>query len=59
MKLNLAGEVLLRVPLPKTTVPPGKQGELDWVHGVALDTKGNLYLGDIQGSRAQKFLLKP
>ncbi|MHC4680688.1 MAG: peptidyl-alpha-hydroxyglycine alpha-amidating lyase family protein [Planctomycetota bacterium] len=59
MKLNLAGEVLLRVPLPKTTAPPGKQGELDWVHGIALDTKGNLYLGDIQGSRAQKFLLKP
>ncbi|UCC97378.1 MAG: 6-bladed beta-propeller [Phycisphaerales bacterium] len=59
MKLNLKGEVLLRVPLPKTTVPPGKLGELDWVHGIALDTKGNLYLGDIQGSRAQKFLLQP
>jgi DNA-binding beta-propeller fold protein YncE len=59
MKLNLKGEVLLRVPLPKTTVPPGKLGEVNWVHGIAIDSQGNLYLGDIQGSRAQKFSLKP
>ena len=59
MKLNLKGEVLLRIPLPKTAVPPGKPGELDWVHGIAVDSQGNLYLGDIQGKRAQKFSLKP
>jgi DNA-binding beta-propeller fold protein YncE len=59
MKLNLKGGVLLRIPLPKTAVPPGKLGELDWVHGVAVDSQGNLYLGDIQGKRAQKFRLKP
>lgn len=59
MKLNLEGEVLLRVPLPKTVDPPGKVGELDWVHGIAFDSQGNLYLGDIQGGRAQKFLRKP
>jgi hypothetical protein len=59
MKLNLKGEVLLRIPLPKTNVPPGKPGELDWVHGIAIDSKSNLYLGDIQGKRAQKFSLKP
>ncbi|HCO96572.1 MAG TPA: hypothetical protein DIU00_21975 [Phycisphaerales bacterium] len=59
MKLNLKGEVLLQVPLPKTAVPPGKSGELDWVHGIAVDSQGNLYLGDIQGKRAQKFSLKP
>jgi DNA-binding beta-propeller fold protein YncE len=58
MKLNLKGEVLLRIPLPKTVVPPGKPGELDWVHSVAVDSKGDLYLGDIQGMRAQKFSLK-
>jgi len=55
MKLNLKGKILLRVPLQKTTVPPGKPGELNWVHGIAVDSQGNLYLGDIQGSRAQKF----
>ena len=59
MKLNLKGEVLLRIPLAKTAVPPGKAGELDWVHGIAIDSKGSLYLGDIQGKRAQKFRLKP
>jgi sugar lactone lactonase YvrE len=31
-------------------------GELDWVHGMAADRAGNLYLGDIQGKRVQKFL---
>ncbi len=31
-------------------------GELDWVHAMAVDASGNLYLGDIQGKRAQKFL---
>ncbi|MFZ2146394.1 MAG: peptidyl-alpha-hydroxyglycine alpha-amidating lyase family protein [Sedimentisphaerales bacterium] len=55
MKLSLKGEVLLRVPLQKTAVPPGKPGELNWVHGIAMDLQGNLYLSDIQGSRAQKF----
>jgi len=37
--------------------PKGQQlGELDWVHGLAVDRRGNLYLGDIQGKRAQRFL---
>ena len=39
------------------TFPKGQQsGELDWVHALAVDRQGNLYLGDIQGRRAQKFL---
>ena len=59
MKLSLKGEVLVCVPLAKTPAPPGEPGQLDWVHGIALDSKGNFYLGDIQGARAQKFVLKP
>ncbi len=59
MKLSLQGQVLLRVPLVKTPTPPGKPGELDWVHGIAVDSQGNLYLGDIQGQRAQKFVRRP
>jgi DNA-binding beta-propeller fold protein YncE len=59
MKLSLKGDVLLRVPLRKTAVGPGKLGEVNWVHGIAIDSQGNLYLGDIQGGRAQKFLRKP
>ena len=59
VKLNLKGQVLVRVPLPKTPTPPGKPGEVDWVHGIALDSQGNLYLGDIQGQRVQKFSRRP
>jgi hypothetical protein len=40
-----------------STFPKGQRvGELDWVHALAIDRHGNLYLGDIQGRRAQKFL---
>jgi len=38
---------------------PTKPGELLWVHAVAVDSKGSLYLGDIHGQRAQKFELVP
>ncbi|MCU0917930.1 MAG: peptidyl-alpha-hydroxyglycine alpha-amidating lyase family protein [Planctomycetes bacterium] len=77
MKLNLQGQVLLRVPLVKTAVaqppsavagggpppeagaPPAKPGQFDWVHGIGVDAQGNLYLGDIQGQRAQKLVRRP
>ncbi len=40
-----------------STFPKGQSGgEVDWVHGLAIDRRGNLYLGDIQGRRVQKFL---
>jgi hypothetical protein len=58
MKFNRDGKVLLRVPLPKIAVAPGKPGEVDWVHAVAVDSQGNIYLGDIQGKRAQKYLVR-
>jgi DNA-binding beta-propeller fold protein YncE len=59
VKLNQKGKVLLRVPLPMTTSPPGKPGELNWVHAIAFDSQDNLYLTDIRGQRAQKFVRKP
>jgi len=31
-------------------------GEMHWTHSVALDSQGNVYLGDIMGERAQKFV---
>jgi hypothetical protein len=42
------------------TIPKGKDGQeqpgdVNWLHCVAEDSKGNLYLGDIIGKRAQKF----
>ncbi|MBC8868380.1 MAG: 6-bladed beta-propeller, partial [Planctomycetes bacterium] len=58
MKLSSNGKILLRVPLRQTAAAPGKPGEVDWVHAIAVDSKGNIYLGDIQGKRAQKFTLR-
>ncbi|MHC4179514.1 MAG: SBBP repeat-containing protein [Planctomycetota bacterium] len=29
---------------------------MNWVHGIAVDSKGNIYATDIIGARAQKFV---
>lgn len=58
VKLDTAGRVLLRIPLAAIAAVPGKPGEVDWVHAVAVDSQRNLYLRDIQGKRAQKFFLR-
>ncbi|MBP90569.1 MAG: hypothetical protein CMJ64_28310 [Planctomycetaceae bacterium] len=60
MKFDTAGRVLAwwRFPQGPDEVDAGvKPGELSWVHGLAIDAQGNLYLGDIMGQRAQRFLL--
>lgn len=55
MRLDAAGKVL-EIWSP----PPGRgPGELAWVHSVAVDSEGNLYAGDIQGMRVQKFVRVP
>jgi DNA-binding beta-propeller fold protein YncE len=36
-----------------------RPGELSWVHGLGVDSKGNVYLGDVQGHRVQKFVPMP
>lgn len=33
-----------------------KPGECNWLHAVAADSAGNLYAGDINGQRIQKFV---
>ena len=52
VKFDTSGRVLARAELPKGQQP----GQVDWLHGMALDAKGNLYVCDIQGKRAQKFV---
>jgi len=42
--------------LPKGEDDHEKPGELNWVHAIALDSKGNVYLGDIIGKRVQRFV---
>jgi hypothetical protein len=43
------------------TVPVGRDGheqpgDCNWLHAVAVDSQGNLYAGDINGKRIQKFV---
>lgn len=58
MKFNTAGRLLQLWSVPKGTDSHEKPGDLNWVHCLAMDSKGNIYAGDIIGKRAQKFLLK-
>ena len=57
MKFDTNGKVLQLWTAPKGTDGKEKPGELNWVHALALDSKGNIYAGDINGKRAQKFVL--
>jgi len=54
-RFNTDGKMLQLWTFPKGQDNKEKSGELNWLHGIALDSKGNLYLGDIIGKRAQKF----
>ena len=40
---------------PDAKLATTRPGALCWVHALAVDGQGNLYLGDIQGKRIQKF----
>jgi hypothetical protein len=42
--------------VPKGEDGKEKPGELNWVHCIALDSRGNIYAGDINGKRIQKFV---
>ena len=53
---NPAGKVLAQWRIPKGRDGKEQAGEVNWLHAVALDSKGNIYVGDIRGRRAQKFV---
>jgi DNA-binding beta-propeller fold protein YncE len=59
MKFNPQGKLLQLFALPKGLDGLERPGEVNWVHAIAVDSRGNLYLGDIIGKRAQKFVLQP
>jgi len=59
MKFNSAGKVVQMLTLPKGIDGLERPGEVNWVHAIAFDSGGNMYLGDIIGRRAQKFVLRP
>jgi hypothetical protein len=58
MKFSPDGKVLQHWTMPKGADDAEKPGELNWLHAIAFDSKGNVYLGDIIGKRLQKFVPK-
>jgi len=58
MKFSPGGKLLQLFTVPKGIDGLERTGEVNWVHAIAVDSKGNLYLGDIVGRRAQKFVLR-
>jgi len=58
MRFTPQGKLLQLVVLHLGIEGKLRPGELNWVHAIAPDSQGNLYLGDIKGKRAQKFTLK-
>jgi len=55
-KFDLSGKVLEQWTVPKGQDGKEQPGELNWLHGVAFDSKGNVYATDIKGQRVQKFV---
>jgi hypothetical protein len=56
MKFNGDGKLLQLWTVPKGADGLERPGECNWVHAIAVDSQGNLYVGDIIGRRAQKFV---
>jgi DNA-binding beta-propeller fold protein YncE len=59
MKFNTDGKLLQLWTVPKGPDGHEEPGDCNWVHSIAVDSKGNLYAGDIKGHRAQKFVKQP
>jgi hypothetical protein len=58
MRFSPAGKLLQLWTVPKGQDGREKPGELNWVHGIAIDSAGNIYAGDINGKRIQKFIYR-
>ncbi|MEZ6063453.1 MAG: peptidyl-alpha-hydroxyglycine alpha-amidating lyase family protein [Planctomycetaceae bacterium] len=58
MSFHPSGRLQQLWTVPKGTDGAEQPGDVNWVHAIALDSKGNIYLGDIIGKRAQKFVLR-
>lgn len=56
MKLDTEGRLRQLWVVPKGENGKEKPGDLNWVHAMAVAADGTLYLADVQGKRAQKFV---
>jgi hypothetical protein len=59
MKFNTSGKLLQLWSVPKGEDGKEQPGDLNWAHGLATDSKGNLYVVDVKGKRVQKFVAEP
>jgi len=59
MRFDTAGKLLQLWSVPKGEDGHEQPGELNWVHGLAVDAKGSIYAVDVVGKRAQKFVPQP
>lgn len=55
-RFDTTGRLLQLWCPPKGADGAEKPGDLNWVHAVAADSKGNLYVTDIRGKRLQRFV---
>ena len=56
MRFDTAGKVQQLWTLPYVHGDKAQPGDVDWLHGLGVDSQGNLYVGDIMGKRAQKLI---
>lgn len=56
MRFDADGKVQQLWTLPYSKDGSNVPGEVDWLHAIGVDSKGNLYVGDIMGKRAQKLV---
>jgi len=56
MKFSPSGRLRQLWTIPKGKDGQQQPGEVNWLHAVAVDSRGNLYVGDIRGQRAQKLV---
>jgi len=59
MRFNADGKVQQLWTIPLGGEGKEKPGEVNIVHGIGVDSKGNVYLGDVTGKRVQKFIRLP
>lgn len=56
LKFSPSGRVLEHWTVPLGKLGKEQAGELNWVHAVAVDSRGQVYLGDIKGQRVQRMV---